>query len=135
MITNPPQDGRAVLAQIVRYGITGGLVTLLGVSVYWVAATSLDFSNQAANALAYVVAVGVGYFAHRAYTFRDQAGTRSLNQSLRFVSVSIVSYLLNALWVNLLTFQLSGPDWWPIPAMIFVTPAIVFVLNRKWVFR
>ncbi len=46
-----------------------------------------------------------------------------------------MSYALNALWVWLCVTHMRWPEWSPIPAMLFVTPAVVFGLNRQWVFR
>jgi putative flippase GtrA len=125
---------RALVAQLLRYAVTGAGVTLLGVVAYSLAAGHFHLHEQVANIIAYAVGVGVGYFAHSAISFRDQAGARSVGQSLRFACVSIVSYLLNAFWVWLATDVLDGPFWWPIPGMVFLTPLVVFVLNRKWVF-
>ena len=59
----------------------------------------------------------------------------ALGTKLRFVTVSIISYALNSFWVWLLFshFQLGRAA--PILPMLFVTPAVTFVLNRQWVFR
>lgn len=129
-----PAAHRPLVEQIIRYGVVGGFVTLLGVAAYSIAAGHFHLHEQVANIIAYLVGVSVGYFAHSTVSFRDQAGARSWGQSLRFAMVSIVSYLLNAFWVWLATDVLHGPFWWPIPGMVFATPLIVFVLNRKWVF-
>ena len=61
-------------------------------------------------------------------------GGQDAARSVRFFVVSMVSLGLNELWIWILTGWLHGDKWWPIPAMVFVTPAVVFVLNRKWVF-
>jgi putative flippase GtrA len=129
-----PAAHRPLIEQIIRYGVVGGLVTMLAVACYSIAAGYFRISEQIANLIAYLVAVGIGYFAHSAVSFRDQAGARSWGQSLRFALVSILSYFLNALWVWLATDVMHGPFWWPIPGMVLVTPLIIFVLNRKWVF-
>jgi putative flippase GtrA len=80
--------------------------------------------------------VVIGYAAHSAFTFRGhgaQGGTAA--RGARFVAVSLVSYALNALWVWLCVSHMGWPEWSPIPAMMFVTPVVVFGLNRQWVFR
>jgi putative flippase GtrA len=52
----------------------------------------------------------------------------------RFALVSLISYGLNSFWVWLFTQPLGlGPEW-PMLPMLFVTPAVTFVLNRQWVF-
>jgi hypothetical protein len=54
---------------------------------------------------------------------------------VRFVTVSIISYVLNSFWVWLLFTYLQLGRGAPIVPMLFFTPAVTFVLNRQWVFR
>lgn len=131
-----PPAHHALFWQIVRYGVSGVFVTACQAAIYWTLATPVALHPQAANAIAYVVAVGIGYVTHSLFTFRDQRGESGhATRGLRFVAVSLVSYALNALWVGLFVSWMGWPTWAPIPAMMFLTPGIVFILNRKWVFR
>lgn len=129
-------DQRALFWQIMRYGVTGLFVTACQAAIYWIGAAIAGLHVQLANAIGYVAAVVIGYAAHNAFTFRGHGaqsghGTRSA----RFVAVSLISYALNALWVWLCVTHMQWPEWSPIPAMLFITPAFVFLLNRQWVFR
>jgi putative flippase GtrA len=129
-------ERRALFWQIVRYGLTGLFVTACQAAIYWVLAARFGLHPQYANAAGYLCAVCIGYVVHNAFTFRGQAGEGGhAARGVRFVAVSLVSYALNALWVQICVIWMRWPEWSPIPAMIFVTPAIVFVLNKKWVFR
>ncbi len=57
-------------------------------------------------------------------------------QAFRFMAVSLLSLALNAvLGLAVRDAGLDRPVWTPIPLMVFVTPALVFVLNRQWVFK
>lgn len=132
-------DRRALLAQVLRYGITGGIVTAFGVSAYWVAVHFIDWSPLASNVVAYAVSMALGYFLHARFSFRDTPSARrgsgaNAAQGGKFFVTSGISFALNSAFVWLLTGPLGGADWWPIPAMVFVTPAICFVIYRKWVF-
>lgn len=126
---------RALLAQILRYIVTGAVVTMLGVAVYWALAALVHLPTLVANLGAYVVSVAIGYIAHSRFSFRDHGGRDETTvRASRFVAVSLFSLALNSLWVWIATVALPGPIWAPIPAMVFVTPVAVFLLNRKWVF-
>ena len=127
---------QALVWQIVRYGVTGLFVTACQAAVYWTLAAPAGLHPQVANGIGYVAAVAIGYVCHSAFTFRG-TGTADGHaaRGIRFVAVSLVSYALNALWVFLCVTYMGWPEWSPIPAMIFVTPAVVFGLNRQWVFR
>ena len=130
-----PAAHRPLVEQIVRYVAVGGFVTALGTSAYWVCVRYLDYPPLIAGIAAYVVSMAIGYFLHSRVSFAGHGeGGREGVRTMRFVAVSLISLALNELWIWILTGIMHGEDWWPIPAMIFVTPAIVFMLNRKWVF-
>ena len=131
-----PPEQRALLAQLLRYGLTGLFVTACQAAVYWTLAAPLNVHPQLANGAGYLVAVAIGYVLHGAYTFQGHGSRdRPASRGVRFVLVSLLSLALNALWVWLCVTKAQWPEWSPIPAMLFVTPALVFVLNRQWVFR
>jgi hypothetical protein len=78
------------------------------------------------------------WFIFSRWSFRG-LGSRDLvrRRTWRLFLVSLVSLGLNALFVFILTdsMALGGPWWWPLIPILFVTPAVTFVLNRQWVFR
>ncbi|WP_294013824.1 GtrA family protein [Sphingomonas sp.] len=122
-----------MLSQLLRFLISGALVTILGVAVYALVAVALRWHPQLGNLLAYLVAMATGYVMHSRWSFRDH-GQRTKGTAVRFVVVSLISLGLNSLWIALVTGPLGlGPEW-PILPMLFVTPAVTFLLNRHWVF-
>jgi len=134
-----PIERRALALQLVRYALVGFGVTSVQAAVYWLLATHFAIHSQIANVAGYVAAVVLGYFFHGRYTFADPARASGAGaqaaRGARFVIASLVSLGLNALWVWLCVSWAGWATWTPIPAMLFVTPGLVFVLNRHWVFR
>ncbi|MBT2188979.1 GtrA family protein [Sphingobium nicotianae] len=131
-----PAAAGGVHGQLLRYVLTGGFVTALQAGVYWSLAHWLAVHPQLANFAGYLVAVACGFVLHSRFTFRGHgARDNSVARGARFVAVSLLSLGLNAGWVWLCTQALGWPLWSPIPLMGLVTPALVFVLNRQWVFR
>ena len=129
-------ERQALFWQIVRYGLSGVFITACQAAIYWTLAALVGWHPQLANMTGYVAAVVIGYVTHSLFTFRDQdIDGNHATRGVKFVAVSLLSYALNALWVFLCVTHMRWPEWSPIPAMIFVTPAIVFGLNRQWVFR
>ena len=126
-------ERRAILSQLMRFLISGALVTILGVAVYAFVALMLRWHPQVGNLLAYLVAMASGYVMHSRWSFRDY-GQRTKGTGVRFVIVSLISLGLNSLWVALITGPLGLGPAWPILPMLFVTPAVTFLLNRHWVF-
>ena len=133
MLSTISPERRAILSQLLRFLISGALVTLLGVGVYAVVALGLGWHPQIGNLLAYLVAMATGYVMHSRWSFRDH-GQRTKSTAVRFVIVSLISLGLNSLWVALITGPLGLGPAWPILPMLFVTPAVTFTLNRYWVF-
>ncbi len=133
MLSTISPERRAILSQLVRFLISGALVTLLGVAVYAVVALVLGWHPQLGNLLAYLVAMATGYVMHSRWSFRDH-GERTKSTAVKFVIVSLISLGLNSLWVALITGPLGLGPAWPILPMLFVTPAVTFTLNRYWVF-
>ncbi|MDI1296736.1 MAG: GtrA family protein [bacterium] len=129
-------DHQALFWQVFRYGVTGLFVTGCQAAIYWTLAALAGFHPQVANSIGYLAAVLIGYVLHSAFTFRGH-GTREQSgaRGVRFVAVSLISYAMNALWVYLTVGWMGWPEWTPIPAMLFVTPAVMFGLNRQWVFK
>ncbi len=134
MLTTLDPERRQLLGQLLRFLISGALVTALGVAVYAFVALVLRWHPQLGNLLAYLAAMGTGYVMHSRWSFRGH-GRRTRGTAVKFVGVSLVSLALNALWVALITGPLGLGPAWPILPMLFVTPAVTFVLNRQWVFR
>ena len=135
MISNLSPERRTVLAQLARFIVSGAFVTALGVGVYALVALVLRWHPQLGNLLAYLIAMATGYVMHSRWSFRDHGGERTHATRVRFVIVSLISLGLNSLWVYLITGPLGLGPAWPIVPMLFVTPAVTFILNRQWVFR
>jgi putative flippase GtrA len=123
------------VGQVIRFGLVGGFVTLVGGAVYYFPATFMGVPPLLSNLGAYLVAMGLGYFLHSKVSFKGH-GRRdnTARRTGRFFIVSLVSLGLNSLFVWVLTGLLGGPTWWPLLPMLFVTPAVTFALNRQWVF-
>ncbi len=135
MFESLPPERRTMLAQLFRFVVSGAFVTALGVAGYAIVALGLRWHPQLGNIVGYAVAVVTGYLMHSRWSFRDQGGERTGATRLRFLVVSVVSYLLNSFWVWLATEPLGLDPAWPILPMLCITPAVTFVLNRQWVFR
>ncbi len=125
-----------MFAQLLRYAITGGGVTLLGAGLYTGLVLATTIHPQVAMLLAYVACLAVGYVVHSRWSFRGHgrrdSGTRT---TIRFLIASLISYGLNAFWTWLCIDRLQLAEWTPVLPLLFVTPLAMFAINRNWVFR
>jgi putative flippase GtrA len=123
--------------QLVRFGIAGGISTVIYAAVYmplvtWVLPRALWVL---ANVPAFFVAAACGFFLHSVWSFRDH-GTRdpSGRQHVKFLVVQGAGLLLNMAFTWVLTSPLGLPNWSPLLPAVFVTPLVTFAFNRHWVF-
>lgn len=128
-------EARETLSQLARYGVIGAGITILGQAIYYVLAETRTTSPLMAIAIAWIVGIIVGYFAHGWISFRGH-GDRSDHSRIgaRFVVVNLFGYVLNSFWVWLLVERLDGPTWWPIVPNVILTPLMTFVLHRRWTY-
>jgi putative flippase GtrA len=125
-----------LIGQVMRYGLVGGAVTVLQGAVYWLLSARAGWDPQLGNFAGYLAAVTAGFVAHGSFTFRGHDAQSAAPVRLaRFVGVSLISLALNAFWVWLTVTVLEAPLRAPLPFMAVVTPGLVFILNRQWVFR
>ena len=127
-------EHKEIAGQLVRYGLTGGLASIVNIGVYWVLAAG-GMDPNLAWTVGVLAAVLVGYVVHSRWSFRGHGRRDNLARTGgRFFAVSLVSLALNELWVWLLVTHFGLPLWSPYPLVLGVTPLIIFSLNRRWVF-
>lgn len=128
-------EARAAFFQLARYGIVGALITAGGQAIYYGLAETRTTSPLVAIAIAWIIGVTVGYFAHGWISFAGH-GERNDHGRMgaRFVAVNLIGFALNSFWVWLLVERLGGATWWPIPPNVILTPLMTFWLHRRWTF-
>ena len=125
----------ALIGQIVRFGLTGGLLTVLVAGGYWIVADVFGVEPMLSMTLNYLVFTGLGYLLHSRFSFRGHgARDNAPVRTARFFTVNTLGFLLNQLFIWVLVKQMGGPTWWPVIPILFVTPLVTFALNRRWVF-
>lgn len=123
-----------VVGQLIRFVITGGLVTVLYAAIYWPLATYVMNPNLAV-VVAFLIATWAGRYAHGAISFRGH-GQRSKRTARRFFIVQLLGFFMQQMftWVLVTGPFFHGPTWWPLVPAVFVTPLVTFWLNRAWTF-
>jgi putative flippase GtrA len=124
-----------LIAQMIRFGLTGGLLTLLVAGGYWLLADGFAVEPMLSMTINYLVFTSLGYFLHSRWSFKGH-GSRDnpAARTIRFFTVNTTGFLLNQFFVWLLVKHLGGPVWWSVIPIVAVTPLVTFSLNRRWVF-
>jgi putative flippase GtrA len=135
MIDSLKAGQREATLQLIRYAVIGALITALGQAIYYFGVEWAGLDPNLSIAIAFVIGVAIGYFAHGWISFAGH-GTRDdpARMGMRFVVVNLFGFALNSFFVWLLVKSLGGPTWWPILPNVFVTPVATFLLHRRWTF-
>lgn len=128
-------EQRAMLGQLARYAVVGGIITLAFSAAYWAGTEFLHIDPMVSLTLVFIIFSVISYFTHGAYSFRDHGQRDDPHKRLgRFVAVNLIGFALNQLFVWTLVKQLHGPTWWPTIPFVLVTPLVTFALHRRYVF-
>lgn len=126
-----------VLGQLIRFGMAGGMATVIYSAVYMSLATWVLPPQWAVLAVppAFLVAVTFGFFLHSYWSFRGH-GVREEGpgQKAKFLGVQTFGLVLNAIFTWVMTGWLHLPAWAPLIPIVTITPLVTFVMQRQWVF-
>jgi putative flippase GtrA len=126
---------RVLIEQIVRFGVSGGVLTLFVAGGYWAIATYLGVDPNLSLLLVFIVAAALGFFLHSEFSFRGHGARDRVHiRTIRFFVTTTLGFMANQFFVWLLVKQMGGPTWWPVIPIVFVSPILTFTLNRRWVF-
>lgn len=129
------REHRDLFEQMVRFGLTGVLLTLLVAGGYWIVADVFGVEPMLSMTLNYLVFTCLGYVLHSRFSFRGHGRRDNPRvRTVRFFIVNTTGFLANQFFIWLLVKQMGGPVWWSVIPIVFVTPLLTFSLNRRWVF-
>ena len=124
-----------IVLQLFRYGMVGiGLVFITG-SGYATGITYLDLDPNISLAISYIFSFILAYALHSQWSFNGHGERDKIHiRSLRFLFTNLLAFFLNQSFVFFLVKIWKFSPLFPIIPMIFLTPLLSFILNRKWVF-
>ena len=125
-----------VLGQLVRFGIAGGLSSVVYSLVYLPLTHFVFPGARAVYAVpfAFAVAVTFGFFIHSRWSFQGHGTRGGLGQQAKFLAVQASGLAVNAVITWIGTALLGFAAWVPLIPAIFVAAVLTFLLNRLWVF-
>jgi Predicted membrane protein len=126
----------ALVAQLLRYAVSGGAAAVLYSVTYWVAISSLNITPMIANFAAWIASFILSYVLHSRWSFRDlPLEPGSGHAAVRFLIVNIAGLGLNSIWVWLIVTVLRLDPRAALVPILSVTPCLMFFACRWWAFR
>lgn len=115
--------------EVVRFGIVGGIATMIQACVYWLLVGQLNYA--VANTVAYVVSFLFNYVASTHYTFRVRSTAK---RGAGFAFSHLVNYLLQTATLSLFIALGMSKQWALIPMFAICVP-VNFLLVRFFLKR
>ncbi|MDR0287796.1 MAG: GtrA family protein, partial [Clostridiales bacterium] len=116
----------------VRFLITGGINTVVGYGFYALF-IALGFNPYLATTFSTILGIINSYFWNKYFTFRKPK--KSLAEVIKFVTVYLVSYILNLLLVNLFVYKLGFNAYVSGAVCLFVTTLVSYFGHNFYSFR
>lgn len=132
LVERPPAPMKTTLGQMIRYGIVGTASNAV-VYVLYLAITAAGMEHMLAMTLLYMVGVLQTFLLNKRWSF-DYDGPHR-NALLRYVVSYGVGYLVNLSALYLCVDRLGWPHQAVQGVMVLVVAALLFVLQKFWVFR
>lgn len=123
----------ALVKQLFRFGIIGGLATLVNCVVFVLLVDSLKLQPLAGNFLAFLSAFLISYFGHSWWTFKNKHHNKE--RLIKFFMTSMIGLAINSGFVWVLMHYLAQSAYIATLPMIFITPLLIFYINKTWVFN
>lgn len=129
----PRYTTRHLRGQLLRFGTVGLLATAIHATVYWYLTARFNIGALLATVAGFCAAFSVSFLGHRYWTFAHNSSGFSASL-LRFLLTSLLGLCSNAYIAWLLVDRMHLPANTALLGVVFLTPLLVFVLSRFWVF-
>ncbi|MFI5888844.1 GtrA family protein [Actinoplanes sp. NPDC051513] len=122
-----------MIAQLLRYAVSGGASALTHFGVGLALAGGLHVRPVAASTAGFVASIVVSYVLQHAWVFRSHAGHAVAGG--KFLTVTAAAFALNTvvLWVG--TEVLAAPFPLVQAVALVAIPVLNYTLNSRWTFR
>jgi putative flippase GtrA len=126
--------GPSELAQVVRFGLIGGISTLIYaiVALLLSSAAGAGLDATPASVAAYLTGAVFSYCGHRVVTFMSD-GTVAFEVA-RFAAATAAGLALSTLLAAALTDLAGLPMWIPVLLASTIVPVLNFIIFRNYVF-
>lgn len=125
------------LGQLVSFAVVGVGATLTHALAFHVLYAWVDVTQLPANIIGFLVAFCVSYLGQFKWTFKTeaQAATCQKKAFMRFAKTAAIGLLLNLAWAGITIDWLGLHHYVYLALLMFVTPVVIFLLNKFWVFK
>ena len=123
---------KSLLGQMIRYGVVG-ISSNVVVYLVYLLMTAAGMEHKLAMTIMYAVGVVQTFIFNKRWSFNDNGTHR--HAFIRYVISYGVGYIANLTALYLCVDRLGWPHQAVQGVMVFVVAALLFMLQKFWVFR
>tara|TARA_A100001518_G_C1224198_1_gene70754 strand:+ start:3188 stop:3580 length:393 start_codon:yes stop_codon:yes gene_type:complete len=117
-----------------KFVSVGLLATLVHALIFLIFLEKFRINEQISNLIGFIFAFIVSYTGQRKWTFSERIVTHKIKSQVKFFLSSLLSLILNMLWVYITVHILGLHASYATLGMIFITPIIIYMILNYWVF-
>lgn len=121
-----PQQNKRHKGEVLRFAITGALVTFILYAVYLPLSYAMPNSVGVAYSIGFIISFITNFLLSNYYTFRTRP---TFDRAILFCVVQFINYMLQILCFKFFIWIGVSNIWAPVPVWIFIFP-INFILMR-----
>ena len=122
-----------VFHRFARFAVVGVIATATHTAVFATAIELARIEPVSANALAFVIAVLVGFALNRKWTFAAHGGADA--RLWRYFVGALAGLAVNSAIMYVATHRLHWSPYVGLGLALVIMPPLTFALNHYWVFR
>jgi putative flippase GtrA len=123
---------RSLNLQLFRFGVVG-LTSNLALYLLYLCLTNIGVEHKLAMAMLYIIGVLQSFFFNKKWTFKHSG---QMNAAfLRYISIYLAGYLINLSALIIFVSKLGYPHQLVQGVMILIIAALMFAIQKHWVFR
>ncbi len=122
---------RKEIATIARFGVIGILATVVHAVCYLALSETAGLNALYANWIGFSVAFAVSLVGHSRWTFNTELTSR---RATRFLITAAIGLAANTGFVYVIVEMLEFRPAVVLPFIMFVTPALIYVVSKFWAF-
>ena len=125
-----------LLTQFIKFGLVGGINTILSYAITNVGFYVLKLHEQLSNIIAFGITVFISFILNSKFVFKQEEKKSFWKSLLKvYVSYSITGLYLTAILLYIEEQLLGIPHYIATLMNLIVTIPINFILNKLWAFK
>lgn len=126
-----------IIKQFLKFGIVGGINTVLSYGITNLAYYVFNLNEQIANIIAFIITVFISFILNNKFVFKENKEKRNFLKTLLkvYASYSITGLFLTAILLFIEEQIIGIPHYIATLVNLVLTVPLNFILNKIWAYK